>query len=310
MTFDISLQTFHDAARAIQGKVIRSPLIEFAPSLLLKAECLQPSGSFKIRGASYAMSKLTQDERARGVVAYSTGNHAQAVALAAKRLNVPATIVMSPDVMEFKLARTESYGAKVVMTEPSSHARKALAERFVQEEGLTMIAPYDSLDIIAGQGTIGLEIMQDMTPSHVFVPVGGGGLISGIAMAIKKINPKVVMVGVEPELENDAYRSFQTGERVSLSGPSNSIADAIKIQQLGSITYPIMKEYVDEMIQVSEEEIKNATRRTLDECHLFVEPSGALALAGALAYKPGGLTVCVASGGNTRLGPLSKLLNN
>jgi len=307
--YDIPLSHFHEAASAIQGKVLRSPLVELEPHLYLKAENMQPSGSFKIRGATYCMSRLSPEAKKRGVITYSTGNHAQAVALASQRLQIPATIVMSPDAPLFKIERTKEYGAAVVMTEPSSLIRRTLAEEIAARDNLTLVPPYDHLDILAGQGTIGLEILQEMTPAYVFVPVGGGGLISGIAMAIKKQNPQVVLIGVEPELENDAYQTFQVGHRVRLEKSSSSIADAIKIQELGNITYPIMQAYVDEMVQVSEEEIKQATREILDRGHLFVEPSGALGLAGARAYKVKNRpTVCIVSGGNTLLANLSAII--
>lgn len=307
--YDIPLSHFYDAAIQIQGKVLRSPLVELEQSIFLKAENMQPSGSFKIRGATYCISRLSPEQKKRGVITYSTGNHAQAVALASKKLGIHATIVMSPDAPLFKVARTKEYGATVVMTEEaSSFQRKELAEEIAVKEGLALVPPYDHPDILAGQGTIGLEILQDITPACVFVPVGGGGLISGIAMAIKKQAPHVRLIGVEPELENDAYQSFKTGQRIRLKESSNSVADAIKIQQLGDMTYPIMKAYVDEVMQVNEKEIVEATFEILDRGHLFVEPSGALGLAGARALKPPkGPIVCVVSGGNTLLSNLCHL---
>jgi threonine dehydratase len=269
---------------------------------------LQPSGSFKIRGATYSISKLTEEEKKRGVIAYSTGNHAQAVALAAHLMGVQATIVMSEDVPPNKLAATKEFGAKVIMAEPTSKARQALAEKLSMEQGLSLVHPCDHPHTITGQGTIGVEILEEMTPSAVFVCVGGGGLISGIAMAIKKQNPKVKIIGVEPELENDAYQSFKAKKRIGLPGPSHSVADAVKIQILGQMPYDIVMKYVDDMMTVSEEEIIHATQLILNKAHLVVEPAGALAVAGALKYK-GHLeedkpVVCTASGGNTLLSRL------
>ncbi len=301
---------FLEAQKALQGKALRSPLIALqGTNIFLKAESLQPSGSFKIRGATFCIGRIPPKKRSRGVIAYSTGNHAQAVALVAKQFSIPATIVVSLEAPAFKVERTREYGAEIVIAEPGSEARMKLARRLADERDLTLIPSYDNLDIIAGQGTIGLEILEDVEPGYVFVPVGGGGLIAGIAMAIKQKNPHVKVIGVEPELENDACQTFATGQRVRLDHVSKSICDAIKIQELGEVTYPIMKQYVDEMISVSEEEVREALKISLDRAHLFVEPSGALALAGALRYKPKSQKpiVCIASGGNTLLKNLCEL---
>lgn len=303
--YDIPLETFYEAKKVLIGKALRSPLIPLTvpKQLYLKAECLQPSGSFKIRGATFCIERLDPVQRKRGVIAYSTGNHAQAVALVARQLGIQATIVMSPEAPAFKVARTREYGATVVLAEPGSTARMKLANEIRDRENLTLIPSYDNLDIITGQGTIGLEIMEDIDPGYVFVPVGGGGLIAGIAMAIKKQNPHVKIIGVEPELEDDACQTFAKGYKVKQEFVSDSIADAVKIQELGVMAYPIMQQYVDEMISVSEEAIKAAITLSLDRAHLFVEPAGALALAGALSYSPPDARpiVCVASGGNTLL---------
>jgi len=279
----------------------------------IKAENLQPSGSFKIRGATYTLSLLSKEQKKAGVIAYSTGNHAQAVALAARSLGMKATIVMSRLAHSFKVEATQSYGAHIVYSEdPSSSAVRKLAESLARKEGAFLLPNYDHPDVIAGQGTIGLEILDAIDPEAVIVPIGGGGLIAGIATAVKKKKPNIRMIGVETELENDAYQSFQKGHRVSLPGPSDSIADAIKIQTLGDLPYPIICKYVDEIVQVSEEQTVEATLLCLDKAHLVVEPSGALALAAALAYKKPLLSqkpvVCVASGGNFPLFYLCKML--
>jgi threonine dehydratase len=312
--YDIALSTFHEALGVIKGKALRTPLIQLSGhnSIYLKAECLQPGGSFKIRGATFCMSRIPPEVLKNGVIAYSTGNHAQAVALVAKALQIPATIVMSPEVPSFKVERTREYGAEVVMAPQGSIARMKVAHELAKDLNLTLIPSYDNLDIIAGQGTIGLEILQDIVPAYVFVPVGGGGLIAGIAMAIKKTHPKIKIIGVEPELENDACQTFAKGYKVRMDHVSNSIADAIKIQELGEIAYPIMQTYVDEMISVTEQQIIEATRLSLDRGHLFVEPSGALALAGALKYAPSKdkSVVCIASGGNTLLQNLCKIIKS
>lgn len=294
---------FEKARDLLKDKVLKTPLIPYwkAPHLYLKAESLQPSGSFKIRGATYCISQLSDEERKNGVVAYSTGNHAQAVALAAKKEAIKATIVMSPDVLEFKINATKALGAEVILV--NAKDRRSFAENFAKENHAYLIPPFDHPDIIAGQGTIGLEILEEITPYAIFVPVGGGGLISGIAMAIKQKNPHVKIIGVEPELEDDATRSFKEKKLIEQSSPSNTIADAVKIPSLGHITFPLILKYVDEMITVSEEEIKQSTHSILTTTHLLAEPSGALALAGALKYplpenQP---SVCILSGGNKRM---------
>lgn len=315
MVLDISLERFQEAEELMQRKNLRTPLLPLhfintdqGHPIFLKAENLQPSGSFKIRGATFSISQLTDAEKKRGVVAYSTGNHAQAVALAAHLMGVKATIVMSEDVPKNKLNATKEFGATVVMAEPTSKARQAKAEELAHQHGYSLIHPCDHPNTITGQGTIGIEIMEEMTPAAVFVCVGGGGLISGIAMAIKKINPKVKIIGVEPELENDATQSFKSKKRIGLPGPSQSVADAVKIQMVGQMPFEIIMKYVDDMITVSEEEIIKGTQMMINKAHLVVEPAGALGLAGALHYK-GHLEknmpiVCTASGGNTLLSRL------
>jgi threonine dehydratase len=314
---DISLETFQKALSFLQSQHLNTPLVPFpflktsqGNSIYLKAECLQPSGSFKIRGATYSISELTDSQKNKGVIAYSTGNHAQAVALAAKLHRLPATIVMSPEAPDFKVKSTKEYGAEIIMVESSSEFRRKTAEQLALEKGCTLIPPYDHPHVLTGQGTIGLEILDAIDPSVIFVPVGGGGLIAGIAMAIKKSRKDIKIIGVEPELEKDGYESFHAKKRISMKKASDSIADAIKIQVLGEMTFPLICHYVDDMITVNEEEIAQATLMILQKSHLFVEPSGALALAGALRYptfpnkRP---VVCIASGGNTTLDFLCSL---
>ena len=309
---DISLETFRDAAQKIAGKALYTPLV-LLPShtslhgnpIYLKAESLQPTGAFKMRGATYFLSLHTEEEKKRGVVTYSTGNHAKAVAYAAKLLGVKATIVMSPDAPAFKIAAVKSYGAEVVMTEPLSDVRQQVAEELSRTKGYYLVPPYDHPEIIAGQGTIGLEILEKIDPAAVFVPVGGGGLIAGIAMCIKKMKSSIKIIGVEPELENDGYQSFHSGKLVHLKTPSHSIADAIKVLSLGDMTFPLIQNYVDDMVTVNEAQIRESTLLSFDMAHLLVEPAGALALAAALSYttpfistKP---VIAIASGGNTTL---------
>jgi threonine dehydratase len=307
-----------EARAAIAGRALLTPLVPAGARqtpggnpIWLKAESLQPSGSFKIRGATFRLSRLREAERRAGVIAYSTGNHAQSVALAARQLGIPATIVMSPDAPAYKVEATRGYGARVVMAEPTSEARRELAEEIARIEGLALIPPYDHVDVMAGQGTIGLEILEQVEPAAIFVPVGGGGLIAGIACAVKERAPGVRVIGVEPAWEDDAARSFRLGERVRLPAASQSIADAIRVQMLGEFTFPLIRRYVDDIMTVAEEAIASATLLAFHEAHLVLEPAGAVGLAGALAYTgpqaPRKPVVAVASGGNITLDQLSML---
>ncbi len=318
MSTHLALADFRAAQNILAPHIITTPVIG-APSLttptgqpiLLKAENLQRSGSFKIRGASYCIAQLTQEQRQRGVIAYSTGNHAQAVALAAGQQGISATIVMSPDAPAFKVEHTRQYGASVVWSEPTSQARRDLAEQLAQEHKLALIPPYDHRDILLGQGTIGLEIVEQCTPSAVFVPIGGGGLIAGIALAIKHSNPAIRVIGVEPEWENDAWQSFTQNRLITLPAVSKSIADAIRVQTVGDLPYSILRQYVDEVVTVSETQIAATTLNALHETHLLLEPSGAVALAAARIYE-GSLpadkpVIAIASGGNTTLEVLCSL---
>jgi threonine dehydratase len=305
-----ALETIRDARRAlIISGLPRTPCLELhdgrqrAGRLFVKAENLLPTGSFKIRGATYRISGLTQEEKRRGVVAYSTGNHAQAVAKAACDQGLPATIVMSPDVPATKVAATERWGAQVVNAAPSSEARRQLAEQLATERGLVIVPPYDDLAVIAGQGTIGLELIEDLQfsmPTTVYVPIGGGGLISGVAAALKQMRPEIRVVGAEPQSENDAFLSFREGRIVALPGPSDSIADAIKVQQLGKLTFPLIRYFVDDIELVSEAEIARAVLIAADQMKMIVEPGGAVGLAAAAraAQTRPGQFVAILGGGN------------
>lgn len=311
---EISFEQFEKARKILQH--LKTPLVPLCDiktaqgnPILLKAENLHCSGSFKLRGATYAFSQLSSAQKEKGVIAYSTGNHAQAVALAARNLGIKATIVMSSVAPQFKIDATKSYGAHVVMTEPTS--MKDMAKKLAEEHGYFFMPPFDHQYAITGQGTIGLEIMEECSPAAVFVAIGGGGLISGVALAIKKHHPNVKIIGVEPELEDDVCRSFKAKKKIAMEKPSNSIADAIKIPVVGELTFPIILKYVDDIITVNEKQIAEATIMHAEKAHLVVEPAGALALAAALSYKgPLDATkpvVCIASGGNTTLSYLMQL---
>ncbi len=280
--------------------------------LLVKAENLMPTGSFKIRGATFRLSLLSADERRRGVIAYSTGNHAQAVAKAARDIGTHAIIVMSPDVPALKIEATERWGATVLMAEPSSHARRAMAESVAAERDLVLVPPYDDLAIMAGQGTIGLEILDQLSGADdltVYVPIGGGGLLAGVAAALKQSKPSIRMIGVEPEMENDALQSFRAGRLIGLEAPSPSIADAIKVQQLGHLTWPLIQRYVDDIETVSETEIAAASQHCFSTLKMVVEPGGAVAFAAAARAVDGqhGSALALLCGGNITLERLHAL---
>jgi threonine dehydratase len=318
---NLPLSDIRAASDFLFGMLGSSPLVAVSrwrtasgAPIVVKAESLLPTGSFKIRGATWRIANLTPDERARGVVAYSTGNHAQAVAKAAADAGIRATIVMSPDVPRSKIEATEGWGARVVMAEPSSHARRVLAESLASTHGYTLIAPYDDRQVMTGQASIGAELLRQCggdLPAAVFVPIGGGGLIAGVAAAIKQIAPEVAVIGVEPSLEDDARRSFYAGERVSMDAPSASIADAIKVQCLGDLTFPLIRRYVDDIVTVGESQIAAATLRYFDEAKLVVEPGAAVALAAAFENRravPRGARVAVlACGGNIAFDRLASL---
>lgn len=271
-----------------------------------------PTGSFKIRGATWRMSLLSPKERRRGVIAYSTGNHAQAVAKAAADAGIEALVVMSPDAPDAKVAATRRWGAEVLMAEPSSHARRALAEQLAMKHGYVLVPPYDDVRVMEGQASIGLELLAQLKatpPAAVFVPVGGGGLLAGVAAAVKQIAPNVRVIGVEPELEDDACRSFRQGRLVSMSAPSGSIADAIKVQCLGEQTFPLIRRYVDDIVTVDESAIARASLSFYNEARLVVEPGGALSLAAAMQSREASAApvVVLACGGNVTLERLARL---
>ncbi|HUP54677.1 MAG TPA: threonine/serine dehydratase, partial [Methylomirabilota bacterium] len=293
---------------------IRTPLVPFGtagadgPPLLLKAESLQPIGAFKIRGAYHAIASLTPEERACGVVTHSSGNHAQGVALAARLLGTHAVIVMPSDAPAIKRRRVEADGAEVVTVGPASSEREAKAEELIRERGLVFVPPYDDDRIIAGQGTVGLEIAEDLpNVAAVLVPIGGGGLASGVAAAIKALVPGARVIGVEPELAADARDSLERGEIVRWSADqvSRTIADGTRTQALGIRTFAHLRAHLDRIVTLTEAEIAAAVRLAAEGARLVAEPSGALALA-AIAFHRAeldlgdrdGPVVGVVSGGN------------
>jgi threonine dehydratase len=307
----VDLARIRAAAETLRGVAVRTPLVALgdpARGHLLKAESLQPIGAFKIRGAYNAAASLAPADRARGLITYSSGNHAQGVARAARLLGVPAVIVMPENAPTIKRARVLADGAEVVTVGNASAERQAVAERLAIERGLAMIPPYDDDRIIAGQGTCGLEIAEDLPDlALVLVPVGGGGLASGVAAAVKALRPSARVVGVEPELAADAQESLARGEIVEWSAAevSRTIADGTRTQALGPRTFAHLRAFLDGIVTVREDEIAAAVRIAAEEARLVVEPSGALSIAAlrfhaaevGAAARPGSV-VCVVSGGN------------
>ena len=274
------------------------------PRLLLKPECLQPTGSFKLRGAYSAISALSAQARERGVVAHSSGNHAQAIAYAAAMLGVPATVVVPDNAPEAKLAPARRLGARIVTCQPTLTARIAATEELISRHGYTLIPPFDHRDVIAGQGTIGLEIAEQCPDVDlVAVPISGGGLISGIAAAISATCPGARVIGVEPELAADARDSFRRRERVAWpsSDTQRTIADALRVEQIGALPFQHILDLVDDVVTVTEDEIRAAMRRTAAQAHLVAEPGGAVAIAACLSGRDlpsARAPVAVLSGGN------------
>jgi threonine dehydratase len=311
----VDLEAVRAAAARLAGIVVRTPLLPFGalPSgapVLLKAESLQPVGAFKIRGAYNAISLLSAEERVRGVVTHSSGNHAQGVARAARLLGVHAVIVMPSDAPAIKRRRVEADGAEIVTVGPASGDREAMADRLVRERGLVLVPPYDDDRIIAGQGTCGLEIVEDVPDlAAVLVPIGGGGLASGVAAAVKAIRPAARVVGVEPELAADAQESLRTGRivRWDAARTGRTIADGARSQGIGRRPFAHLSRLLDDVVTVTEAEIAAAVRLCAEECRIVVEPSGALAPAaarfrsreaGLTAITPPGTVVAIVSGGN------------
>ena len=307
----VGIDDIRAAARVLSGIAIRSPLVPYGrpeDGILLKAESLQPIGAFKIRGAYVAIAGLTPAERERGVITYSSGNHAQGVARAARLLGAPAVVVMPSDAPRIKRDRVAADGAEIVTVGPASDERRERAEAIAAQRGLAIIPPYDDDRIIAGQGTIGLEIAEDLPGmAAVVVPVGGGGLASGVAAAIKALAPGARVIGVEPELAADARDSLERGEivRWSAEDVSRTIADGTRTQALGSRTFAHLQAHLDGVVTVTEAEIAAAVRLAAEGARLVAEPSGALALAAivfrraelGLGASPGAV-VGVVSGGN------------
>lgn len=305
------------AAERIRGAVRRTPLVDVSDvagrSLRLKCENLQVAGAFKIRGASNLIAQIASGPDVRGVITYSSGNHAQAVACAARRLGLPAVVVMPETAPAVKVEGTRSYGAEVLFEGTTSVQRRRRAEALAAERGLTMVPPFDHPEIIAGQGTVGREILEDQPSSDtVYVPIGGGGLVAGVAAAVKQRRPATRVVGVEPAGAAAMARSLAAGAPVTLDSVE-SIADGLLPVRPGDLTFAHAAAFVDEVVTVGERAIADAVRWLAARAKLVVEPSGAAAVAAVLFSDRGdggadGDAVAVLSGGNVSPAALAALL--
>ena len=314
----VSLAEIEEAARLLAPVAVRTPLVpvpRLHPDLLIKPESLQPTGSFKLRGAYTAISLAGPAAREHGVIAHSSGNHGHAVAYAAALLGVRAVVVVPSTAPRIKTEAIEYYGAELVTVAPTMAARVAATEELSAKYGYVVIPPFDDRAVIAGQGTIGLEIAADCTRVDlVLVPVSGGGLISGIAAAVRACCPRAVVVGVEPELAADARDSFRRGEPVAWPAAEvqRTIADALRVEQVGALTFAHIRALVTDIVTVTEEEMTVAVRRLVREARLVAEPGGAAAVAACLFRRdelPQAATpVAVLSGGNIDPGLLAGIL--
>jgi len=282
--------------------------------LFLKLENLQPIGAFKLRGAYNKIASLSDEERRQGVIAYSSGNHAQGVAYAARALNTKAVIVMPANAPAIKLEATASLGAEIVKVGSGSTERQLKAEELAAKHGYAIVPPYNDEKIIAGQGTMGLEILESLPDVEtVLVPVGGGGMISGIATAIKLSKPSVKVIGVEPELAADAQASFRAHKIVDFPAEqvTQTVADGLRTQSIGPINFEHIQKYVDDIVTVSEDEIRETMRRLAANPKTVAEPSGAVAVAGFLFHRDelprNSIHLAVISGGNIEPGMLNTL---
>lgn len=306
-----ALPTFADVLEArerLLGHAHRTPVVTsrtlddlVGATAFLKCENLQRMGAFKFRGAFNALSALPESVRSRGVVAYSSGNHAQAVALSARLLGMHATIVMPSNAPTAKLQATEGYGARVVRYDPAEDKREVVAAQIVAETGATLIPPFDHFDVIAGQGTAAAELIEETGPlDTLLVCCGGGGLLTGSAIAAHAMSPGCRVIGVEPELGDDVTRSFHTRTVQRLSAVPATIADGARTMAPGALTFPLLLQHVDGMVTVSDDELVAAVRFALLRLKLVIEPSGALGLAALMSGKVDvrGRVGVIISGGN------------
>src|SRR6058998_3789275 len=320
----VSLAEIKEAQARLRGIAVRTELLQSqllqdqdgsdSRKLYLKPENLQPNGSFKLRGAYNKIASLSDEERHRGVISYSSGNHAQGVAYAARSLGVKAVIVMPNNAPAIKREATAALGAEIVQVGPASSERQAKAEQLAAERGYVIVPPYNDEKIIAGQGTMGLEILEDLPDAEtVLVPVGGSGMISGIATAIKLSKPSTKIIGVEPELAADAQASLRAGKIIQFSAEqvTRTMADGLRTQSVGAINFEHIRRYVDDIITVTEDEIRQAMKLLAANPATVAEPSGAVATAGFLFHQDqfpnGRLNAAIISGGNIEPAMLEEL---
>ena len=286
----LAVPTFDDlnaAARRLEGIAHRTPVLRSTSAdestgaqVFFKCENLQRTGAFKFRGAYNTLAQFTPEQRERGVLAFSAGNHAQAIALSARLLDMPAVIVMPEDAPASKMAATREYGAQVVTYNRYTEDREAISRRLAQERGMTLVPPFDHPHVIAGQGTAAMELLEDVPGlDYLFVCVGGGGLLAGSTLAAQAMAPGCRLVGVEPEAGNDGQQSFKAGHIVQRPTP-HTIADGAQTQALGQLTFPIIAEGVEDMVTATDEQLVQALRFFAERMKIVVEPTGALAFAG------------------------------
>ena len=306
------------AAQRIEGYANRTPVLTsrtvndaFSAEVFFKCENYQRMGAFKFRGAMNALSQFTPEQRAAGVVTFSSGNHAQAIALAAKLLNIPATIVMPHDAPAAKVAATKGYGGNVVVYNRYTEDREQIGRDLATKHGLTLIPPYDHPHVIAGQGTAAKELIEEVGPLDVlYVCLGGGGLLSGSALAARHLSPECRIYGVEPEAGNDGQQSFRSGNIVHIDTPK-TIADGAQTQHLGQYTFPLIQKHVDDILTVSDQELIDSMIFFAERMKMVVEPTGCLGFAAARANKErlhGKRVGIIISGGNVDISRYSEFL--
>ncbi len=316
----VSLSDIQAAQARLRNVAARTRLVEFLlcaedpRQLFLKPENQQPIGAFKLRGAYNKIASLSQEDRARGVITYSSGNHAQGVAYAARALGVKALIVMPNNAPAIKREATAALGAEIVFVGPGSAERQVKAEELAAQHGYVIVPPYNDELIIAGQGTIGLEILEDLPEVEmILAPVGGGGLLSGVATAIKLSKPSVKVIGVEPEVAGDAQASLRAGKVVQFPAEevSRTMADGLRTQSIGAINFEHIRRYVDDIITVTEDEIQKAVTYLSANPETVAEPSGAVAAAGFIFHAErlprAKASVAIISGGNIEPAMLEEL---
>jgi len=316
-----SLPTYADvvaASERIAGVAHRTPVMtsrtansELGAEVFFKCENLQRMGAFKFRGAYNALAKFDAGQRRAGVVAFSSGNHAQGIALSARLSGIPATIIMPHDAPPSKIAATRGYGADVVLYDRYTQDREQIGRDLAQQRGMTLIPPYDHFDVIAGQGTAAKELFEEVGPlDALFVCLGGGGLLSGSALSTRALSPATKLYGVEPEAGNDGQQSFRSGSIVHIDTPK-TIADGAQTQHLGNLTFPIIRRDVDDIVTVSDEQLRAEMRFFAARMKLVVEPTGCLGLAAARAMKEqlqGQRVGIIISGGNVDVARYAELL--